>query len=575
MKKSKIAVLICMTGAMILAGCGTSADSGNISDKLKDTTTVAPKQEQKEEKTEPSKKEEEDLPEEETPKGVPNLLLFRQNAYEWKEDNTPAIEHHFTYLMLDGESTKLNKELAAALEAARDEMFSKRKETWNKDLKSIEENELISFDESWNVYLRRADEEYLSIVTEFRSEGMYDDVAYTEYTAHSYHVNGGKEIAFSDVIANEDAFYDLLTEKIYESVGSKLQEYYSVGIDTDKETLKKDLKDYMRSGELAWTLDPFGVTCYLPAYKAAPFAESATILFSDDRDNMIFNDEFRNSARDEYVIQIPGYVGSYIDINDSGVPAYVKASELYDYNAENDEFYLSGLYISCTGDWKDIPVTMPGGTDFYNIFLLHRDGETVLFENHDEYDQSFINTYVLARHEVREADSIRGCLEWASQKDYDINGEGYTPVYVPTDPSKIRVLTGDGEFAGDWSPAVLNIDTKGNIEVSSDAADKGEKEGEVTPKADADEETIPEYLIYVKSPDGYANLRTGPGTEYDVICQIPTGDSMEVYRENAVDKKGQKWLKVAYWHTKGTSQPDGSDDPGVWETGWIAESQVE
>ena len=90
-----------------------------------------------------------------------------------------------------------------------------------------------------------------------------------------------------------------------------------------------------------------------------------------------------------------------------------------------------------------------------------------------------------------------------------------------------------------------------------------------------EEETIPEYLIYVKSPDGYANLRKGPGTEYDVICQIPTGDSMEVYRENALDKKGKKWLKVAYWHSEGTPQPDGSDDPGVWETGWISESQVE
>ena len=32
-----------------------------------------------------------------------------------------------------------------------------------------------------------------------------------------------------------------------------------------------------------------------------------------------------------------------------------------------------------------------------------------------------------------------------------------------------------------------------------------------------EEETIPEYFIYVISPDGYANLRTGPGTEYDVI----------------------------------------------------------
>ncbi len=90
-----------------------------------------------------------------------------------------------------------------------------------------------------------------------------------------------------------------------------------------------------------------------------------------------------------------------------------------------------------------------------------------------------------------------------------------------------------------------------------------------------EDEVIPEYSVYVRSADGYANLRTGPGTEYEVICQIPTGDSMEVYRQSAVDSKGKKWLKVAYWHPIGRSQGDGSDDPGVTETGWISESQVE
>ena len=91
----------------------------------------------------------------------------------------------------------------------------------------------------------------------------------------------------------------------------------------------------------------------------------------------------------------------------------------------------------------------------------------------------------------------------------------------------------------------------------------------------SEDHTIPEYFIYVISPDGYANLRTGPGAEYDVICQIPTGDSMEVYRETATDKKGNKWLKVAYWHPEGTSQLDGSNEQGITEIGWIAESQVE
>ena len=85
----------------------------------------------------------------------------------------------------------------------------------------------------------------------------------------------------------------------------------------------------------------------------------------------------------------------------------------------------------------------------------------------------------------------------------------------------------------------------------------------------AEEETIPEYLVYVKAPDGYANLRTGPGTEYDVICQMPNGAELEVYREDATSKSGKRWLKVAYYR-----EAD-NEDGYEWLTGWIAESQLE
>ena len=480
-KRSLITIIISLMCTGILIGCGKSSDSSDISDKLKGKLAVVEK-EQEADTPEPEKKEEKEAEKEagkesekaaeeepvsdDTSKGVPGLLLFRQQDMEFGEGSEPVISHRYTYLLLDGESTKTYEGLAAALEDARDEILSKHKKTWDDDQKMIEENKLLTFDEGWMTYVRRADDAYLSFVTEYSGEGMFDDGANTSYTAHSYHVDSGKEIAFSDVVADEDAFYDLLSEKMYESINSKLQQYYSSDIGDDKETFRNDLKDYMRSGELAWTLDPFGVTCYLPAYTKAPFAESAVIQFSEDSAKVIFADDFRDSAKDEYVIQVPGYVGSYIDTNGSGVPAYVNVSEFYDYNETYDDMELSGLHISNGGEWKNIPTTMPGGTAFYNIFLLHKDDSTVVLENHDEYDTSFLNTYVLARKEVREAASARGCFEWADRKDYDINDEGYTPVYVPTDPSSIRALTGDGEYAQDWKPAVINVDANGNLKVS-------------------------------------------------------------------------------------------------------------
>ena len=64
----------------------------------------------------------------------------------------------------------------------------------------------------------------------------------------------------------------------------------------------------------------------------------------------------------------------------------------------------------------------------------------------------------------------------------------------------------------------------------------------VLPKADSLSdrsalEVKPENLLYVKTSDGYANLRTGPGTEYDIICRIPDGDEMEEYYKDAISSK--------------------------------------
>ena len=158
---------------------------------------------------------------------------------------------------------------------------------------------------------------------------------------------------------------------------------------------------------------------------------------------------------------------------------------------------------------------MPGGTDHYNIFLIHKDGSTVVLESHDEYDTSFINTCKLARHEVEEADSIRGCLEWASEKDYDIDGEGYTPVYVPSNPSGIRVLTGDGDYAQDWSPAVINVDTKGNIEVSTDTADNFN----------------PEYLVGGDYDCAGLSADMGIVEQIGVLSESPKGWRKELFRK--------------------------------------------
>ncbi len=67
--------------------------------------------------------------------------------------------------------------------------------------------------------------------------------------------------------------------------------------------------------------------------------------------------------------------------------------------------------------------------------------------------------------------------------------------------------------------------------------------------------------VEVISSDGYVNLRTGPGTEYDILTEIPTGSELAVY-ETAYSSSGKTWYYVGY--SAGT----------YYNEGYVAESQV-
>lgn len=109
-----------------------------------------------------------------------------------------------------------------------------------------------------------------------------------------------------------------------------------------------------------------------------------------------------------------------------------------------------------------------------------------------------------------------------------------------------------------WSDGITGeeIDLNGSIDSKITAENSDGKT----------DETIAEYYVYVNASDGYANLRSGPGTEYEIICSVGNGEALEVYPEEATAKNGKKWLKVAYYNE--------SEDGSGWVDGWVAKSQV-
>ena len=465
-KKPIFAVASVLMTALLIAGCAGTKDNTDLADKLAKVKETA--QEEKTVKEEETVQEQKAVDEPEDPAKeaeVPTLILHRISEGEWGDGSNPIIRHRYSYITLEKDQEDALKGLSDSLNAAMDEIISKQKKAFDDEKKSIEENPSWTFDDSWLTYVRRADSKYVCILNEYCTEGQFDDGYYTEYSAHSYHTDSGKEIEFSEVVADEDAFYDLMTDKVYEYVSYAFKNRYMDDIELDKDKLKGDLKEYMKSGKLAWTLDNQGVSFYLDAYTSLPEGFSETVKFCEDTDNRIFATEFSQNVPDKWIMQIPQYAGSYIDLTGTGVGEYVCARELYEMreNEGSEENYISGLHIECDGEVENAVTTMPGGTDYHDVFLLHMDDSTVLLESHNEYDQSFINTFKLGRHMIEAADSRRACLEWPSKKNYDIDGEGYIPVIIPTDPSGIRVLTGEGEFSGDWEPCTISVDKEGKI----------------------------------------------------------------------------------------------------------------
>lgn len=147
------------------------------------------------------------------------------------------------------------------------------------------------------------------------------------------------------------------------------------------------------------------------------------------------------------------------------------------------------------------------------------------FEQLSDYELRIARNEILARHGRAFKDE--------ELQEYFNNKSWYTPIYSPE------------EFDSNME-SMLNGWEKANIEVIKEVEAERANYAEST-------------YVEVSAPDGYVNLRSGPGTEYDIILPISNGELLEIIN-NGYTSDG-KWINVAYWY-------DG------WYEGWVASSQV-
>ncbi|MCR5001048.1 MAG: SPOR domain-containing protein [Lachnospiraceae bacterium] len=499
MKKSIVLAACLITAAgLILAGCGKKSGS-DLKDKLDISTAGEAVGNTGSEEAEEDKGTKDDKKVKKSGE-KPILLKHRGFKYEHNSNGQLVIDHKYSYLSLGYDQGRSNKELAVSLEEARDELLALEEDKRKDELKALEENEMYSFEEGFNTYVRRADPSVVSFVTEYSAVGEFDGQYYTEYTSHNYYTGSGEEIKLSDIVKDEDAFFDILAGRFKEYFDYANKNVYFTDADADTDTVKKNIKKYMDSGSCSWTLDPYGVTFFLNAYTGLPEGVSQTVFFTDDEDGSIFNEEFSEDAGDEWVTQIPEHIGCYIDTDDDGEAEYVNAYPLTDMKEYegSEEYYVSGLHVGIDGEIRNFKTVMEGGTVYYDTYLMHKKGKTVLLECHDEYDSYFITSYKLAGG-IDEADALRGAFEW-SQDDNDSDRDTMLPHYLPLDMDSIRVLMEEDNEARDMTPDMMSIDEDGKMELASGDFEhfvRAEDDGSVT--VDVGESIDPFYGVWVGS----------------------------------------------------------------------------
>ena len=289
------------------------------------------------------------------------------------------------------------------------------------------------------VYTRRADENVLSFMYEntfFDLNGEYDDVC---VRAYNYYVEDGSVVEFSDVVADEEAFYDLLSEKLSVAVHEGLMGMQDYPVDAGR--TRKEMLEYMDMGEYSWVLEPQGISFYFDTFTFMPWVASATVLFSEDVNGDIFTGGPLTTEPDEWVMKLPKDCTTVFDAEDDGISESIRVYDLKEPNRGGDyHFKLNlGAVVDLNNNLTEIKEDEEDQPYDYEAYLVHKDGKTVLLLTHDEYDFSYMDTYTLSGGEISHVDESDAGVQYLPEQDCIWGEEVTFPVYVITQSHGIPV----------------------------------------------------------------------------------------------------------------------------------------
>ena len=389
MKKKNVSLAVgLLLLAMTVTGCGKGAagtaetkkaaqeETTGTTQTVQKATEKATQSEQKEavETTGAVVKEAEETTQTRTPEHVPVILKTNRTDIFNEEVGASEAEEQYVEILLDEETEKKYPEMAEALKRYNAEEAAAAKETLEglcrdyddmKETGALAYQELVMSDLCEGTVLR-ADSNVISVFREHSSywggvHGMY------AYSGVSFDTASGRELTIADVVADMDAFFGLVNDKM-KSQYADIYEYLS------------DVEEYLAGIDpadnqaIAWSIDSEGVNVYFNPYTLGAYAMGAQIIsVGFDEAPEIFEERYM-MVPETYVIPMNQNIPRCVDTDGDGERELVEIMyEPVEYAGE-----YSGQY-----DWQitagDRSVTVPDSCYSENSYLVRANDQYYLY----------------------------------------------------------------------------------------------------------------------------------------------------------------------------------------------------
>lgn len=370
-------------------------------------------------------------------------IIHKDNDYYGEDYTGLIIGHNYEQLGISDDLKKAYPELEQAVLMVNDLIATDEANCYYAAYRQVSKNDKDETyehpvsDMNWNIFVRRADKDVLSILVKITT-ASYEDYNHDRYLSYNIKPDTGEVINLSDIIEDEDSLYDKLAEKFYEVMEADRDGFFATS-DITEANIDKTLKESAYEDQLVWTLDPQGVSFWLSSMVLAPVSINAKILFCEDDKGQIFTSDVRENIPDTWITQLYPNANELIDADDDGKQDTIYVMEQLEYYVDSDYQYTSGILIDFNGKEYEFPVE---GDDYdYEFSLVHQNGKSSLLSQFKDYETDIMELYKLDEKSVESTDLITAFVFDDPDEEFNDFDEYAYVTPIVTDPSHFLAAT--------------------------------------------------------------------------------------------------------------------------------------